>query len=387
MLSHRLPSGGLLPLPILAALLVWSCTGDYVTGPAAKGTIIVTVSTSGSDLDPDGFTVSLDHRGARPVAANGALTFEDVPAGDHEVELGGSAANCGPEGGSLQNVLLTDGDAMNVTFQVRCYAPRAGTLLFTSNRSGTSHVYRVAADGSGLADLTPGMGAGNADWSPDRARIVLEMSQDGVAAIYVMEADGENPRRLVGGLDPSWSPDGREIVFVTSDGISVMSADGSNVRTLAQSGSAPSWSPDGSRIAFHRVDRSRCQWACPIEIYVMATDGSEFRKVVASTDASDQATAPAWSPDGGSIAYARHCCFLRGNLNGIEVVRSDGGPAVQIYSGVASSPVWSPDGSSIAFAAPGGTSGLPELTVIPATGGPPVVLASSPEAEYPTSWK
>ena len=81
--------------------------------------------------------------------------------------------------------------------------------------------------------------------------------------IYVMNTDGSNQQRLtynsVDDANPTWSPDGTKIAFVTNrDGnyeIYVMNADGSNPQrrtyNTASDGS-PAWSHDGTRIAFVR---------------------------------------------------------------------------------------------------------------------------------------
>ena len=97
-------------------------------------------------------------------------------------------------------------------------------------------------------------------WSPDGRHIAFSSWRDGDDyEIYVMEADGSNPRRLTtdSGFSPTWSPDGRYIAFSSwRDGYSeiyVMDADGSNPRRLTdRSGDnySPTWSPDGRYIAF-----------------------------------------------------------------------------------------------------------------------------------------
>ncbi len=77
-----------------------------------------------------------------------------------------------------------------------------------------------------------------------------------------MNADGKNQKNITQGpladdLDPSWSPDGERIAFVSDrDGhreIYVMDADGKNQKNLSNNDFddwGPSWSPDGKRITF-----------------------------------------------------------------------------------------------------------------------------------------
>ena len=95
--------------------------------------------------------------------------------------------------------------------------------------------------------------------------------------IYVMGANGSNPRRLSNNdfddWNPAWSPDGKRIAFTSSRAgnqeIYVMDADGGNQRNLTNNprhDDNPSWSPDGKWIAFVRAGRNR-------EIYVMDADG------------------------------------------------------------------------------------------------------------------
>src|SRR5687767_4987802 len=108
----------------------------------------------------------------------------------------------------------------------------------------------------------------NPSWSPDGRRLVFESSRHGNGELYVITADGTGERRLT--LSPSnvvnthasWSPDGSSIVFDSfRDGafhLYVIRPDGSGRRRLTQGNAAgvqefarhPEWSPDGRFIAF-----------------------------------------------------------------------------------------------------------------------------------------
>ena len=125
-------------------------------------------------------------------------------------------------------------------------------------------------EGIRIADLTTGtlrdvhpLGDGallNAVVSPDGQRVAFEAMGGG---LHVMDRDGSNRVELGGGHRPSWSPDGRWVVFMTAedDGHTFTAADLVAARADGSARVAltttpdrlemnPSWSPDGRTIAF-----------------------------------------------------------------------------------------------------------------------------------------
>ncbi len=167
----------------------------------------------------------------------------------------------------------------------------------------------------------------------------------GSGGLYVVNPDGSGKRRVVetaGHATPSWSPDGRRIVFQTRSGpgLTVVNADGSGQQRLTI-GNHPAWSPDGQRIAFGRAwTTSNAHW----DIFVMNADGSELRRLVR------HGTDPRWSPDGRTIAFVRRATLDGFNYD-IYAVDGEGGPARNLTRSPAyeNDPAWSPDGRSIAF--------------------------------------
>jgi TolB protein len=128
------------------------------------------------------------------------------------------------------------------------------------------------------------------DWSPRGPQIVFtshaitdNTDNHVTAEIYLIDADGTGkPTRLTNNAEeeraPSWSPDGRRIVFCCRRGgpdfeICVMNADGSGQVQLTDNtigDLTPSWSADGTKIVFHRRVGGRGQF----QLILINADGT-----------------------------------------------------------------------------------------------------------------
>lgn len=121
-----------------------------------------------------------------------------------------------------------------------------GRVAFVRFTARGSELYAVREGGKPrrlLATPTARDWGGDSEpsWSPDGTRIAFSRSRVGpgegevVSAIYVARADGTGLRRLTTRGDctsPTWSPDGTRIAFVRDGRLSVMDADGSDVRSF-----------------------------------------------------------------------------------------------------------------------------------------------------------
>ena len=120
-----------------------------VTCSATTGDLTVSASTTGSSLDPDGYTVTVDDTSSQAIGINGSVTFTGLPAGNHGVALSGVAANCTVSGGNSQTVSVPAGGTATSTFSVTCTTP-PGDLTVSATTTGTSldpDGYTVTVDG------------------------------------------------------------------------------------------------------------------------------------------------------------------------------------------------------------------------------------------------
>src|SRR5213079_2065576 len=109
------PSGG-----TVSTMFSVSCAP---TG-GGTGSLTVTTSTTGSNLDPDGYTITIDGSFSQPIATNGSVTFTG-PSGDHTLALSGVAGNCTVGGANPRTVTVPSGGTATTTFSVSC-APISG---------------------------------------------------------------------------------------------------------------------------------------------------------------------------------------------------------------------------------------------------------------------
>jgi TolB protein len=181
--------------------------------------------------------------------------------------------------------------------------------------------------------------------------------------LYVMNPDGSGVRLLSEAVDTgaAWSPDGSRIAFVggfdeEDIGISVMRADGSEIRRVTDGGTlvdgsdvAPSWSPDGMRIAFAREGRERGAETGNADIYVVNADGTGLVRL---THGPVMEYEPAWSPDGSRIAFEGYDLAAGGQPPSavrLYVMNADGTNITELGPRNVQGPAWSPDGTEIAY--------------------------------------
>jgi Tol biopolymer transport system component len=223
------------------------------------------------------------------------------------------------------------------------WSPDGRRIAFTridlqSNSFATEgDLYITGVDGRGLVKRVPG-GLEPISWSPDGRQLLFIEATGHDSFPELVTADGHSPPRMLplDVADAEWSPDGRRLVLVTWNGLDVANADLSARKRIVKGrvrGAA--WSPRGDWIAF----------VAARGIEVVRPDGTGLRLI------APNGQAPAWSPDAKHVAYIHDPAH--GGREVLEVVSLSGRSAKSVMRAKADAlltpPVWSPDGAWIAF--------------------------------------
>jgi Tol biopolymer transport system component len=261
------------------------------------------------------------------------------------------------------------------------YPGANGPLVFSAvdETTRTVQTFRVAADGTGLTQLTSTTGLVWNECPSVSAdgRTVYFDSQDrsttNPSKIYRMNIDGtgrtlSDSRGPTPHACPSVGPGGRMITalqFPRQGGTQIirMNTNGSGVRVIARGPArvnnfSPTYSPNGRRILFNRVTYTKHNVLTRSDLLVTRGTGQPMN--LTANDAN-QFTSPSWSPDGQSILAVR-------GRTGNVIVRMDAeGLNMRVLAtgtGGAwfSSPVYSPDGTKIAYMQCDGDCGDPMLS-------------------------
>lgn len=207
----------------------------------------------------------------------------------------------------------------------------------------------------------------NLSVSPDGEHIVFDMLGD----IYQMPIEGGEAKVLAKGIawqmQPVYSPDGKYIAFTSDedggDNIWIMEADGSNPRAVTEEAfrllNSPAWSPDSQYlVARKHYTSSRSLGAGEVWMYHVA--GGEGIKLTERPNEQKDLGEPAYSPDGRYIYFSQDATpgktfhYSKDSVKGIyKIKRYDtqtGDIEVLIEgTGGAIRPTPSPDGTKLAY--------------------------------------
>ena len=182
-------------------------------------------------------------------------------------------------------------------------------------------------------------GKAEATFPGKNGKIAYVRDEGNDSEIYTINPGGRGETQLThdhtGNYVPSYSPDGKKIVYSGSSGsgdteIYTINASGGDKIQLTNNNNDefdPNYSPDGKRIAYTGLNRNYDKSA----IYTISVRGGGISKVTKGSD-------PSYSPDGKKIAYT----VYKGPFTGIYKINVGGGGKFRITPRLeyAESPSW-----------------------------------------------
>jgi TolB protein len=233
----------------------------------------------------------------------------------------------GPRGG-LVNIFDQSGPARQLfssetrSASYMSWSPDGRWISF----SGDTGIYLVDAEQMKVkrvwpADPKEAITSGP-NWSPDRAKIVFSVALDDRQIfwkLFILDTDTGSSTEMdsdaLWDMQPQWSPDGNEIVFVSQmpseiPQIFKVNADGSGRTQLTNSPdtqkSHPVWSPDGSVVAYISgtlsADATGKMFIVSQGIYLASQNGVQQAAIL---EGKNDIANIAWAPDGRHIAFTQ----------------------------------------------------------------------------------
>jgi len=233
------------------------------------------------------------------------------------------------------------------------YRPGAGLVFERYDEGMAIHIWRADPNGENARQLTTGKGERIVDVSPDGS-LVLFAKDDVPDVVWSVSTKGGDPVRLATSSNPSakFSPDGSRIFHtlihdVQGQGefspqiIPAGGGTGTMLPSMPKRIQEPSWTPDGRALTF------LTSLGDAGNLHVMPLDGTP-RALTHFTEG--RMTAHRWSPDGMHIVVRRR--IGEAGTENLWVVNADGSSPVAITdfeSGSIGNIRWSADGSRVIF--------------------------------------
>ncbi len=237
-----------------------------------------------------------------------------------------------PDGTAQQSLLTDDSPGARLFqsgFHWLFWSPDGKQALLRNleNNASAAYLYAISADGVQMHRFSNESATWDFGWtwSPDGSRILI-------SGLKMLDGTG-HITNLIEGTQPSWSADGRQIVFVRGSMIYLANSDGTQEQPVTR-GASPALSPDGKWIAFDSATYDDHQ-VTTSDVAITNLTGTETRVITKTHSGVDL---PRWSPDGRYLVYTA--------LNGVpgprevRITTVDGTLDWRVADGV--NPYWIP---------------------------------------------
>jgi len=165
-------------------------------------------------------------------------------------------------------------------------------------------------------------------FSPDGKRLLFALDGN----LFTERTDGSGLRQIplptlhgAGATSPAWSTRGL-IAFVYRKNIYLIHGSGGGMRRLTHEGGLdPDFSPNGTMIAFtHRYFSRPVLYNQGASVLIVGVDGRGLHPLKGTRGGLCPCVEPAWSPDGQAIAFTTDPLGFGGGANAIYAVRTNG---------------------------------------------------------------
>jgi len=230
-------------------------------------------------------------------------------------------------------------------------------------------------------------------FSPDARTVAFERNGPKKSGIYLVPAEGGEPRPLVTGNSGTqgldWTSDGREIIFsATRPGspgffalwrVPVVGGE-PEMLAVGEEGFGPTLSRQHALMSYVRSSGKLDLWRIPGPL--AGGEGRSPERFISSSTSAGWNIHPRYSPDGGMIAFGSR----RSGFREMWVCDSNASNQTQLthLESASNKGNWSPDGRRLAFMS--NAAGDWDIYVMSATGGIPRQLTDDDSDEEYPSW-
>jgi TolB protein len=208
-------------------------------------------------------------------------------------------------------------------------SPEGDAVVFVGRQTGSAEVYELDLSTGAIQQLTQfKMDVGSPEISPDNKLIAFTYRPgNNIAQLWIMNRDGSDPHefyrsRTHEAQDPTWSPDGTQILFAMGKGenntLYILGIDGRDPHVVNATVNTRGRS-DWSRLGLLSFDMGE-----PLQhyVYTMNVDGNNLKKF---SDGNNSQGA-SFSPDGKWIVFTAYANLANRDLNSCEIyiMRVDG---------------------------------------------------------------